>query len=153
MLHIEGEELAPTLTLVLDRPTWERRDGAAGQAWGRIRIRGLILPTAVTSQLQTENVLEAVGVERMSSALKNGPGEELMRLRSKLKRTIDEALAEIEAEIHSRLVFGERELCLRLVLAQPPLIHHLLHCRHVGGYRGERDGERLGGEVLHVGVR
>lgn len=106
-LHIEGDELAPIMTLVLDKPNWQRPDGTEGRAWGRIRIRGLVLPNDVASRLQTQNVLRAVSDASVSSILdRNGPSYELRHLQEKLKNMIAETLAEIKAEIHSRLVFG-----------------------------------------------
>jgi len=69
-------------------------------------IRGLILPRAVIDKYANEDVLQAISSDSVSSAMQKGPSPKLKALQSELQFTIDETLAEIEAEIHSRLVFG-----------------------------------------------
>lgn len=108
-LHIEGDELAPTLTMELHNPTWQRPDTEEEPAWGWIRIRGLIPPRAVeaiTYQFKTENGLKAEKLTLDFSALQKGPSLTLRNLQNELKRKIQRTLAEIKAETHSRLVFG-----------------------------------------------
>ena len=116
-LHIEGDELSPTLTMELYSPMWRRVDGSEGLAHRHI-IRGLIvpeavvpealLPAAVTNEFKTERevVLKAIGANSIDSALQKGPSLELKGLQNKLQRKIRSTLVEIKAEIHSRLVFG-----------------------------------------------
>jgi lipopolysaccharide export LptBFGC system permease protein LptF len=104
-LHIEGDKFAPTLTMDLRSPTWRQANGSEGLAQ-RVIIRGLILPETVTYKLGTADVLEAVSPASISSALPKGPGPRLSALQKKLQRKIQETLADIRAELHSRLVFG-----------------------------------------------
>ena len=106
LLHIEDEEVAPTLTMELYNPTWQKQDGSTGLATGLLRIRGLILPRAVTDKLVTDNILKAISLDSIVSALQEGPSLELSAAQKKLRRKIRKTLAEIGAEIHSRLVFG-----------------------------------------------
>jgi lipopolysaccharide export system permease protein len=104
-LHIEGDKFAPTLTMDLYSPTWQQADGSEGLAQ-RVIIRGLILPQAVTDKFVTADVLEAVSPASIDSALQKGPSPILETLQYKLKRKIQETLADIRAELHTRLVFG-----------------------------------------------
>ena len=106
LLHIEGEELEPTLTLEMYNPSWRRPDGDEGVTAGRPRIRGLILPEAVTDRFETENLLEAVRPASIASALQDGPSPQLADLQDQLHSRIRMSLIEIRAEVHSRLVFG-----------------------------------------------
>lgn len=104
LLHIEGDKFAPTLTMDLRSPTWRQADGSEGLAQ-RVIIRGLVLPKAVTDKL-TADVLKTVSASSIRSALRKGPGPRLAFLQNKLQRKIQETLANIRAELHSRLVFG-----------------------------------------------
>jgi len=116
-LHLEGDKLAPTLTMVLYDASWVRPDGLPG--WDRRPIiYGLLipagiapesfLPQAVRQELQTENqaIIRAIEPDAISGALRAGPSEKLAALRRELSRKIRVTLTEIKAEIHSRLVFG-----------------------------------------------
>ena len=108
-LHLEGDELAPTLTMELYNPTWHRVEGSEGVAMGWLRIRGLIIPKAVrdvASKFATEDGLDAKKLASESSVLQKGPSSKLRSLQVELQTEIQNTLAEIEAEIHSRLVFG-----------------------------------------------
>jgi lipopolysaccharide export LptBFGC system permease protein LptF len=69
-------------------------------------IRGLIPPEAVRNKFKTGDVLDDIRPQAISLALQSEPGPELLVLQSKLQRSMQKALADIEAEIHSRLVFG-----------------------------------------------
>ncbi len=102
LLHIEGDELAPTLTMELYNA---RVDGSEDLKM-RYIIRGLILPKAVTDKFATEDVLEAIKPALVSSALQKGPSPKLIELQNSLQRKIQRTLAEIKAEMHTRLVFG-----------------------------------------------
>jgi lipopolysaccharide export LptBFGC system permease protein LptF len=104
-LHIEGDKFAPTLTMDLRSPTWRQADGSEGLAQ-RVIIRGLILPKAVTDKFVTTDVLETVSAASIDSALQKGPSARLNTLQNKLQRKIQGTLADIRAELHSRLVFG-----------------------------------------------
>lgn len=108
-LHLEGDELTPTLTMELDNPIWKRVEGPEGVAMGWLRIRGLIIPKTVSdiaNKFATEDGLDAKKLASQSSALKKGQSLKLRRLKNELQSEIQDTLAEIEAEIHSRLVFG-----------------------------------------------
>jgi lipopolysaccharide export LptBFGC system permease protein LptF len=104
-LHIEGDKFAPTLTMDLYSPKWQQTDGSEGLAQ-RVIIRGLIVPKAVTDKFVTTDILETVSPASISSALQKGPSDRLNTLQNKLQRKIQATLANIRAELHSRLVFG-----------------------------------------------
>jgi lipopolysaccharide export LptBFGC system permease protein LptF len=105
LLHIEGDELAPTLTMELYNATWKRPDGSEGLTQRHI-FRGLIMPKAVTDKFKTEDVLKAIKLASESLTLRKGPSKTLKELQDNLRIKIQETLAEIKAEVHSRLVFG-----------------------------------------------
>ena len=108
-LHLEGDEMAPTLTMELDNPKWKRVEGTEGVAMGWFRIRGLIIPKTVrdvANKFATEDGLDAKKLASKSSKLKKGQSLKLSRLQNDLQSEIKDTLTEIEAEIHSRLVFG-----------------------------------------------
>jgi len=78
-------------------------------AMGWLRIHGLIIPRAVrdvANKFATEDGLDAKKLASESSTLQKGPSSKLRGLQNTLQREIQNTLAEIEAEIHSRLVFG-----------------------------------------------
>jgi lipopolysaccharide export LptBFGC system permease protein LptF len=103
-LHIEGDKLAPTLTMDI----YNAREGGSGTIIGRDIIRGLLPPQAVEAiahQFRTEN--GSLQVEKLASPLSGmEPSPELTRLQNTLRRKIQQTLVEIKAETHSRLVFG-----------------------------------------------
>ncbi|MHC4106287.1 MAG: LptF/LptG family permease, partial [Planctomycetota bacterium] len=104
-LHLEGDELAPTLTMELDNPIWQREEGTEGVAMGWLRIRGLIIPKNVrnaANKFATEDGLDARKLASESSILQKGQSLKLKRLQNELQTEIQKTLAEIEAEIHSR---------------------------------------------------
>ncbi|MHC4110542.1 MAG: LptF/LptG family permease [Planctomycetota bacterium] len=108
-LYLEGDELAPTLTMELDNPKWHKVEGAEGLAMGWFRIRGLIIPNNVRDvvhKFATEDGLDAKKLASESAVLQKGPSSKLKELQNKLQSEIRDTLAEIEAEIHTRLVFG-----------------------------------------------
>ncbi|MHC4543874.1 MAG: LptF/LptG family permease [Planctomycetota bacterium] len=108
-LHLEGDELAPTLTMELDNPMWQRDEGPEGVAMGWLRIRGLIIPKNVrdaANQFATEDGLDTKKLVAELSTLQKGQSLKLRKLKNELQTKIQKTLAEIEAEIHSRLVFG-----------------------------------------------
>jgi lipopolysaccharide export LptBFGC system permease protein LptF len=105
LLYIQGDELTRTLTMELHNAMWRRPNGSEGLARRRI-IRGLILPTTLTDKFQTADVLKAVRPDSTALALQKGPSLKLQTMQDKLYRKIQKTLAEIKAEIHTRLVFG-----------------------------------------------
>ncbi len=113
LLHLEGDEFAPTLTLEMFNVTWQQAGNLNG-LMQRYIISGLILPASVTDKFKTEGVLKSIGPASTASALQKGPGPELKSLQDRLHRKIRRTFGEIEAEIHSRLVFGIG--CVSLVM-------------------------------------
>lgn len=105
MLHVEGDELAPTLTMEIYSPEWQKFDGSQGLAVREV-IRGLILPQTVTNKFTTENVLESISPTSTAAGLENEPSQRLVALQNELRKKIQKTLVGIKAEVHSRLVFG-----------------------------------------------
>lgn len=103
-LHIEGDKLAPTLTMDLQNVLEEE----SGDLKMRHIIRGLIRPsnTDVRERSGTENLLDAIRRASQSAVLRKGPSGELTKLEYLLGKEIQGTLLQIRAEIHSRLVFG-----------------------------------------------
>jgi hypothetical protein len=103
-LHIEGDKLAPTLTMDLNNVLEEE----SGDLKMRHIIRGLIRPsnTDVRERFGTENLLDAIRRASESPTLKKGPSGVLTNLEYLLDKEIQGTLLQIRAEIHSRLVFG-----------------------------------------------
>lgn len=101
-LHVEGDAIAPTLTMNIDHA----REESTGSLRMWYVIRGLIPPAAVTDIFKTGNILQDVRPPVLSSALQNGPSPKLEELNGALQRKIRKTLVEIRAEIHSRLAFG-----------------------------------------------
>ena len=106
VLRIEGEEVSPNLTMELYSPHWQQANGEEGMAAGWFRIRGLILPNTVKDHFNSTNILKNIQPEVIVSALNRQPEAELKRLLNELKRILRRTMVEIEAETHSRLVFG-----------------------------------------------
>ena len=108
LLYLDGDELAPTLTMDI----YNARVEETGDLRMRYIIRGLIVPETVetiTTQLQTQNgdlVVEKLISPAFGKVLEKGSSPELTSLKNKLRRIIQKTLAQIKAEIHSRLVFG-----------------------------------------------
>jgi len=109
MLNLEGAEPAATLTMEMDSPTWRQAGATEQAAWGWIRIKGLVVPADVQAQLSPFRTETGLDVNRLAFEpdLTEKPGSlELERLQRRLQREIQHTLAEIDAETHSRLVFG-----------------------------------------------
>jgi len=104
-IYIEGDELAPTLTMELRNPTWRGPDGTEHLAGTQI-IRGLIPPESLRAGFQTTDILQLLRPESVDSALAGPPSRVLAGLLIRLQRQLRSTLLEIKAEIHSRLVFG-----------------------------------------------
>jgi lipopolysaccharide export LptBFGC system permease protein LptF len=109
LLRIEDDESSPTLTMEFYNPTWQRAGETRQPAWGEVRIRGLMLPQSVeaaTSEFRTGMGLNAKKLTLPLTGLQEKSSRKLQTLQERLKREISDVLAEIEAETHSRLVFG-----------------------------------------------
>lgn len=106
-LHIEGNKLAPTITMDLYNIT----DEVSGDLKMRYVIRGLF-PKDKAANLDlrkrfgTENVLKSLSMASDSTILKKGPSENLSSLIYQLRKKKMKTLLKIRAEIQSRLVFG-----------------------------------------------
>jgi len=114
LLKIEGDEFNPTLKLELFSPRWQNIDGAEGIAAGRKFIRGLLLPGYIAEKIVGTDILDAITPQAVDAALKNGPSDRLRLLQKKLQIYIQNAVVQILAEIHTRLVFGIS--CIPLIL-------------------------------------
>lgn len=104
--HIEGDKLAPTLTMDLHN-AWDK---GSDDKMLRHTVRGLIRPsgTDIREIFRTEDVLDSLGRASASGSdiLKNGPSSELRELIARLERKMQKTILQIKAEIHTRLVFG-----------------------------------------------
>jgi len=115
VLHIEGDKLAPTLTMDI----YNAKEDGSDELNMRYIIRGLI-PPQITDNLANEVRTESgsLRVEKLVSVLSElsglQPNENLRSLESKLNREIRRALVRIKAEIHTRLVFGTG--CIPMIL-------------------------------------
>jgi len=104
-LHIEGNKLAPTLTMDI----YNAREEGSGTIIGRPIVRGLLPPQAVeaiANKFRTENG-ESLQPEMLATPLSGmKPSLELSILQNTLRRKIQKTFVQIKAETHSRLVFG-----------------------------------------------
>jgi lipopolysaccharide export LptBFGC system permease protein LptF len=109
LLRIDDEEFSQTLTMELSNPTWQETGRKKESAWGWVRIRGLILPESVeaaTSGFRRPTGLDATKLALPVADFEKKPSAGLRTLQRYLEQSIQMTLAEIEAETHSRLVFG-----------------------------------------------
>ncbi len=109
-LDIEGDEFAPTLTLDVRNAREEKTQNLVS----RHIIRGLVLPESVKAQFKQEDVLLNIRPNVTSAALRAGPSKQLTDLQKELGKMIRNTFAEMDAELHSRLVFGIG--CVTLVM-------------------------------------
>jgi lipopolysaccharide export LptBFGC system permease protein LptF len=115
-LHIEGDKLAPTLTMYIYNA---RMEGSGELKKMRHIVRGLIPPRsveAIANRFKTEkNGSLSLRVEQLASEpLVTQPSPELKELQNNLKRTILKTVLRIKIEMHSRLVFGIG--CISMIL-------------------------------------
>ncbi|MHC4123250.1 MAG: LptF/LptG family permease [Planctomycetota bacterium] len=110
ILHIEGDERAPTLAMEL----YNAVDNA-GSIVRRPVIYGLLVPQAIVSRLavnsgtegeESGDILSVVNPQFVSEILKGGGSGILKGYQGNLQKTITKTLLAINAELHSRLVFG-----------------------------------------------
>ncbi|UCG48880.1 MAG: LptF/LptG family permease [Phycisphaerales bacterium] len=106
VLYIEGDELAPTLTMEIYNA---RAEGSDDPIMLRT-IRGLIPPAdmeeAAAGFKRQDGSLIPDKLTLPLTVLEKGPSSRLTWLQSRLVRRVRKTLAEIQAEINSRLVFG-----------------------------------------------
>ncbi|MHC4292745.1 MAG: LptF/LptG family permease, partial [Planctomycetota bacterium] len=107
VLHIEGDKLAPTLTMDIYNPTWRRPDGTEGLAARHI-VRGLFLPPDLDlkERFNSDNILNIINRDSIEATLEASITPRLEVLLSKLTREIDKTRAEIKSEMNLRMVFG-----------------------------------------------
>jgi len=115
-IFIEGDELAPTLTMEIYSPTWKGATGAQEPAWGPVRIRGLVLPQDIESAANLYRRDQSLNVEQLTCPLHAlyEASPRLANLQDGLKKEIGDMLADIKAETHSRLAFGVG--CVSMIL-------------------------------------
>ena len=117
LLHIEGDKLAPTLTMDIDNV---REEGSDELMMGlRYIIRGLLPPQATevaANEFKTES--GSLRVEKLASNLSElsglRPSKSLKSLQNRFQREIRYVRVRIKAEIHTRLVFGAG--CVPMIL-------------------------------------
>ncbi len=97
------------LAMIIYNAHWQQSDGSSGLAQRHI-IRGLQLPSSVLSKI-SPGALESI--DSMTSILPQ-PSGTLVKMQHILQRKITSTLAEINAEVHSRLVLGIG--CITLIL-------------------------------------
>ena len=111
-LHIEGDKLAPTLTMDI----YNARMEGTEELKMRHIVRGLIPPAAVeaiANKFRTENG-SLRSQQLASEPLWPKASPELTELQNELQRTILKTLLRIKVEMHSRLVFGIG--CISMIL-------------------------------------
>ncbi len=106
-LYIEGNKLAPTLTMDM----YDVLEEESGNRGTRYFIRGLFPKDKdsgidLRKRFGTENVLDSLRHASDSAVLKKGPSKKLKELMSPLERKMEKTLLQIRGEIHTRLVFG-----------------------------------------------
>jgi lipopolysaccharide export system permease protein len=103
-LHIEGDKLTPTLTMDISNA----REAGSPQLRMRYVIRGLIPPPAVeTTANEFRTEYGSIKTEKLASTLSIVQASKILAGQQyQLDRKTKKALAQIKAEIHSRLVFG-----------------------------------------------
>jgi len=109
-INIEGDEMAPTLTLDIQNAKWTSPDPQNPKAQENILarqiIRGLVMPAAVTDNFKTDDILSEISPKAISAALHDGPDKQLLALQYQLQKRIVRTLTSIGSEMNSRLVFG-----------------------------------------------
>ena len=114
LLKIEGDEFNPTLKLEMLSPRWQNINGDEGPAAGRKFIRGLLLPNNVAEKIVRPDLLKAITPQAVEASLKDSSSDKLKLYQKKLQIYIQNAIVQIIAEIHTRLVFGIG--CIPLIL-------------------------------------
>jgi lipopolysaccharide export LptBFGC system permease protein LptF len=117
-INIEGDEMAPTLTLDIQNAKWTSPDPQNPQTEENIIarqiIRGLVMPAAVTDNFKTDDILSEISPKAISAALHDGPDKRLLAIQDQLQKRIRRTFTAISAEMNSRLVFGVG--CVTLIM-------------------------------------
>ncbi len=105
-LHLEGDELWPTLTL----DVYNARLNDSAFLKMRHLVRSLVLPTSIEAtmaQFKTEdNRLQPAALKRDIPQLAQSTTRDLKRRKLQLAIIMNAALLDIKSVLHSRLVFG-----------------------------------------------
>jgi len=101
VIELSGDELDPTVLMTLKNANRETAVGPGALAY-RYTFRNLQLPSLVTEKLGSD-VMQTINSAAVY--LKN-PSPILQDMSKDLRRKIASALAQIDAEVHSRMVFG-----------------------------------------------
>ncbi len=102
VLHLEGDEFSPHLTMDISNAN-NLKDGRVIM-WHI--IQDLHLPANIQSKVNNASVLASLSEAAMNAALPLGISDHLHELQQVLVHEIQVTQAQIEAEIHARLVFG-----------------------------------------------
>ena len=101
-LYLDGNEFSPHITLEFNDASNEQNTRVI--SWEV--IRDLRLPPSIQSHVSASAILSHLTVDAINDALPMGPSEKLLNLQQLLTREINITNADIQAEIHARLVFG-----------------------------------------------
>ncbi|MBE0536721.1 MAG: LptF/LptG family permease [Phycisphaerae bacterium] len=104
VIKLESDDFDATLDMILDNPTHDRGD-YKGIAQTHA-IKYLPLPQDIQSALAEAHVLDAIDGLGTPGSLLAAPSHLLLQLRQQVTRKIARTILEINAEVHSRLVFG-----------------------------------------------
>lgn len=104
-ISVTGDGMSPTLTMDIFRPVWTDVNSRENLAH-RIIIRGLIVPMNISGKFRTKTVMEVAEKQFVDSVLKARPSGVFRALQGNLQRKIKKTIAQITAELHSRLIFG-----------------------------------------------
>ncbi len=120
-IHLEGDELAPTLTMSLYNATWQKPadsdisdDSELTGLGQRTILSGLFLPQPIAETFSQDNLLSSITPAKTGAALHNKQTSNLSAQQRLLSLSLKKVLSDITAEIHSRLVFGLG--CIFLIL-------------------------------------
>lgn len=102
-IEFEGNQPGAEFEMVLLNPAYDRGDfkGFASQ-----HVVKMPLPENIERKLSKANLLETIGALGTENSLLEDPSKESIRLKERLRYEIDSTTNEINAEVHSRLVFG-----------------------------------------------
>lgn len=109
-ITVEDDEPFSQMVLILENASWTDSDGLSGVPTTH-NVRDLSYPEDLAKNLQSRGVLNTLD---NASSFVNSPSESLKNLITRTNREIVATFGEIEAEIHSRLVFGIG--CIVLIL-------------------------------------
>ena len=105
-LALEGDGTSLRLEVVLETPAWERTGQIRGRAL-RKYVNNVVFPAPLAAGLETDTLLKTFEqAEQPSFVLKSPPSKVFTQLLAVLRHDLVKTDRLIDAEIHSRLVFG-----------------------------------------------